>query len=261
VVTDALEYELFDFGRGHASDAANFVLPLLQDGMRYIVPVAHATLVGVRGAHAVASIIEDATGQNGRRASELGPTTHCVFSELGLHGLEQLPLKDRLMSTGMDRAAIGDLANVKAVLDAGQDGHFQFADLSAVVRKIRIDFNVEIAFDMPMSMVKEKAWSDEKSRPFQLATVMYPACPEEGLPALEGRLLYIKSCRLPEMTIDVRGHAFEDEEFPADTTADQFFNESKFESYRKLGEFIGDRAMKMEEKALITFREDIATAP
>jgi hypothetical protein len=117
VVTDALEYELFDFGRGHAPDAANFVLPLLQDGMRYIVPVAHATLVGVRGAHAVASVIDDATGQNGRRASELGPTTHCVFSEPGLHGLEQLPLNDRLMSTGMDRAAIGDLANVKAVLE------------------------------------------------------------------------------------------------------------------------------------------------
>src|SRR5580704_2254436 len=85
--------------------------------MRYIVPVAHATLVGVRGAHAVASIIEDATGQNGRRASELGPTTHCVFSEPGLHGLEQLPLNDRLMSTGMDRAAIGNLANVKAILE------------------------------------------------------------------------------------------------------------------------------------------------
>jgi hypothetical protein len=117
VATDALEHERFNLGRGHAPDAASFALPLLQDGMRYIVPVTDTTLVGVRRAHAVAPVIEDATDQNGRRASELGPTIHGVFSEPGLHGLEQLPLNDRLMSAGMDRATIGDLANVKAVLE------------------------------------------------------------------------------------------------------------------------------------------------
>jgi hypothetical protein len=57
------------------------------------------------------------TGKNGWRASELYPTTHGVFRKPGLHGLEQLPLDDRLMSTGMDRATIGDLANVEAVFE------------------------------------------------------------------------------------------------------------------------------------------------
>jgi hypothetical protein len=159
-------------------------------------------------------------------------------------------------------------------VDAGQDGEFQFADLSAVVRKVRIDFDVEITFDMPMSMVVEKAWR-KKNRAFALARVTYPACPDEGLPAMEGQLLYIKSCRLPNMTIDVRGYTFEDEDFPADTTADQFFNESKFESYRRLGEFIGDNATAAAaapapdavtaadaaKLKLGTFFEDIRTAP
>ena len=50
------------------------------------------------------------------------------------------------------------------------------------------------------------------------------------------------------MTIDVRGYTFEDIDFPADSTADQFFNESKFESYRRLGEFIvAELAMKDDQ--------------
>ena len=32
--------------------------------MRHIVPIAHAELVGVRRAHAVAAVIEDAAGEN-----------------------------------------------------------------------------------------------------------------------------------------------------------------------------------------------------
>jgi hypothetical protein len=44
------------------------------------------------------------------------------------------------------------------------------------------------------------------------------------------------------MPVDVRGYAFQDNAFPADSTADQYFTESQFESYCRLGEFIGDRA-------------------
>jgi hypothetical protein len=31
-------------------------------------------------------------------------------------------------------------------------------------------------------------------------------------------------------------------DFPQDSTADQWFNESQFESYRRLGQLIGERA-------------------
>lgn len=113
-------------------------------------------------------------------------------------------------------------------VDAGQDGGFEFADLAAAVRKVRIDFNVEIAFAMPMPIEAEAAWS-EKSRPYALAEIHYP--PSGSAPGATGRLLYLKTCRLPQMPVDVRGYAFQDSAFPADSTADQFFTESQFESY------------------------------
>lgn len=117
MAADGVGHELLDLDGRHAADAANVFPPLLQDGMRHIVPVAYAELVGVRGAHAVAAVIEDAAGQNGRRASELHATAYRVFGEPGLHSLEQLPRDDRPMSLLMDRPSIDYLADAKAVLE------------------------------------------------------------------------------------------------------------------------------------------------
>lgn len=125
-------------------------------------------------------------------------------------------------------------------IDAGQDGEFQFADLAALVRLVRIDFNVEVEFKMPMPMGAEEKWSGT-SQPYAMADIHYPRC--DTAPAAIGQLLYVKPCRLPQMPVDVRGYAFQDEAFPADSTANQFFTESQFESYRRLGEFIGDLAV------------------
>jgi hypothetical protein len=50
------------------------------------IPEAHAELVRMRQAHAVAAVVEEATGQNGGRA----PEPDGVGGALGLHGLEQI---------------------------------------------------------------------------------------------------------------------------------------------------------------------------
>ena len=125
------------------------------------------------------------------------------------------------------------------VVDAGRDGDFLFTDLGISVRLVRIDFNVEIVFTMPMPMGVEEKWSKD-SRPYALADVCYPK--RDGSPAATGQLLYIRPCRLPEMPIDVRAYAGQDEAFPADSTLNQFFTESQFESYRRLAHFIGEQA-------------------
>ena len=61
------------------------------------------------------------------------------------------------------------------------------------------------------------------------------------------------------MPADVRGYAYQDSAFPADSTADQFFTESQFESYRRLGEFIGDGAGA--DAALKTFLDKLRAVP
>jgi hypothetical protein len=141
-------------------------------------------------------------------------------------------------------------------IDAGQDSNFEFADLAGAVRKIRIDFNVEVDFTMPMPMGAEEKWTGT-SRPYALAEIRYPRC--DPVPAATGQLFYLKTCRVPQMPVDIRGYAFQDDAFPADSTTDQFFTESQFESYRRLGEFVGDRAAA--DQSLETFLARLRAVP
>src|ERR1700720_2582792 len=63
--------------------------------MRDVVAVAHAALVRVGRAHAVAAIIEDATGQNGGRALEPNLPLDGAGGEPGLDGVELIAVEDR----------------------------------------------------------------------------------------------------------------------------------------------------------------------
>jgi len=52
-----------------------------------------------------------------------------------------------------------------------------------------------------------------------------------------GWLLYIKPTYLEDLPVDVRAYAAAHVDFPHETTTDQWFSESQFESYRQLGYF------------------------
>lgn len=124
------------------------------------------------------------------------------------------------------------------VVDAAADPAMGFADLGNAVRKIQIDLGVEITFgQMPMVPRSETLpWAKDNSA-WAVGTIRYPN-PLGGTQRIEGKLLYIKACLPPKMPADVLAMARNDREFPHDTTANQFFTESMFESYRKLGRTI-----------------------
>jgi len=120
------DYQLLDVWSRDAGDAACFVLAVLQHGLRDIVAVAHALLVGVARAHQVAAIIEEKAGEEGRRARLPHLASDRPILELRLHGLEQLLIDDRLLFAGMDFAPIDDFADVEAVLEeVGQRPHHE----------------------------------------------------------------------------------------------------------------------------------------
>lgn len=56
-----------------------------------------------------------------------------------------------------------------------------------------------------------------------------------------GQLIYVKTTLLGDETVDLGHYHAAHPAFPHETTADQFFDESQWESYRKLGEVIGER--------------------
>lgn len=143
------------------------------------------------------------------------------------------------------------------VSDAGQDGSFSFEDLGNLIRKCRTDFGVEI--NIGVDMIKDrnpKGWSD---RHCVVGKIRYLTIPkringhveydENGQPKPEeGWLLYMKPTITGDEPADVQEYYQRVPEFPHESTADQWFNESQFESYRRLG-------LHIAEKAFGRFRE------
>jgi hypothetical protein len=116
------------------------------------------------------------------------------------------------------------------VIDAGEDADAKFEDLGDAVRKVRIDFDVDIVFEPPLAIGSRR----QPACPFcdfACATIRYP---EAG--AVAGWLIYLKPSYPPDVPMDVRAYANLHPTFPHESTVDQFFTESQFESYRQLGE-------------------------
>jgi hypothetical protein len=115
------------------------------------------------------------------------------------------------------------------VIDAAQDKDAQFTDLGNAARKVFIDFGVKIIF-RPAMAIGSRRVPIPPVRGFACGEIYYP----EGGPV--GKLLYLRPCDLPDVQIDVRSYRNSNEDFPHQTTLDQWFSESQFESYRGLGD-------------------------
>jgi hypothetical protein len=82
----------------------------------------------------------------------------------------------------------------------------------------------------------ESGWSEAHAA---LARVTYPPSAHDG--SRVGWLLYIKPTLRGREPADVLQYHAEHQDFPQQTTGDQFFDEAQWESYRRLGECIGRR--------------------
>lgn len=122
------------------------------------------------------------------------------------------------------------------VSDAGADPDSQFRDLGAAIRKCRNDLGVEIEIDT----TDLRGDGDRRSGThFALGTIRYPVA---GGAMTTGHLLYLKASVTGDEPQDVLNYAAEHCKFPHESTVDQWFEESQFESYRKLGEHVADAA-------------------
>jgi hypothetical protein len=123
------------------------------------------------------------------------------------------------------------------VSDAGCDEDYSFDDFGNAIRKIRIDLGIPIEIEKGLSVF---ACSDDDAKNktgkyCAIATIKYSAI--DKTPAEEdGTLIYFKPAYYrQDEPADVFNYAKENPHFPHETTADQFFSESQFESYRMLG--------------------------
>lgn len=117
------------------------------------------------------------------------------------------------------------------VCDAGADPSYRFGDLATAIRMVRIDFRCEVKLDLtnlrPIAGVTDPYRHSRMH--YAVGHIHYP----DGPPA--STLIYLKSSLTDSIPADIQSYAQTHCPFPHQTTADQFFDEAQFESYRRLG--------------------------
>ncbi len=124
------------------------------------------------------------------------------------------------------------------VVDAGMDEKFAYFDLGRVIQMALIDFGIQVTFS------PELAAGTEPTAGFAYGKIYYPKQPDKsgaGDADEPGEILYLKPYLPTDIAIELQAHSKIRTNFPHDPTTDQFFTESDFESYRRLGEVLANR--------------------
>jgi len=133
------------------------------------------------------------------------------------------------------------------VCDCGCDPLYQFADLANVIRLARIDFGTEIEVDRKVAtgVLGEIFGTTEQFQPacadahasHKCALLLNVYHTDESLRARrpDARVVVIKPRLIPDICADLHQYQATNCEFPQEPTADQFYDEAQWESYRKLG--------------------------
>jgi hypothetical protein len=131
------------------------------------------------------------------------------------------------------------------VCDAGADPDFRFEDLGALLRKSYVDFGVPIEIDV--AELRPQADTGRSQRHVALGKIFYGgakavADPRERRRRIwsrcdedEGLLVYVKPSLTGDEPTDVFNYSLRHVDFPHQSTVNQFYSESQFESYRGLG--------------------------
>jgi hypothetical protein len=115
------------------------------------------------------------------------------------------------------------------VSDAASDPDYQMKDLANLKRKARIDLGINVELDMTPLRPNQDGYVEKN---YVKGIIHYPN-------DQDGILFYIKTSMTGKEPEDLLSYRRENPSFPDETTANQFFNEAQFESYRKLGEIVG----------------------
>jgi hypothetical protein len=151
---------------------------------------------------------------------------------------------------------------VIVLADCGADPTYAFADVENLVRKARIDYDASIDFVDPLQLqlagfpaanrfgTPNSISADAGEECFLLARIRY----ESGC---IGWLLVIKPRLRDVMTLDLAGFADQNPDFPQQSTGQQFFSESQWESYMHLGELLAEPLNQMLMAALPAFAPQV----
>ncbi len=128
------------------------------------------------------------------------------------------------------------------VSDCGADLEVAFDDFGNAVRRIREDFGVEI--DIDLSPLKPNAERISKQH-VAVGIVSYDPRGDRKDNAI---LVYLKPALTGDEPYDITQYRTRNADFPHESTADQFYDEAQWESYRRLGEHAAYSALRFVER-------------
>ncbi|GAN56372.1 hypothetical protein Abac_006_100 [Acetobacter aceti NBRC 14818] len=121
--------------------------------------------------------------------------------------------------------------------DATADPNLAFSDLQNLISRAEADFGVIFRFQTkpllgPLMPTQRSGYFPADipfaKTPFAVADIIYKS-------GATGTLYYIKPAIFDTLQLDILGFKGTFPAFPHDTTLNQFFDEARFEAYRKLG--------------------------
>jgi hypothetical protein len=158
------------------------------------------------------------------------------------------------------------------VCDAEADADMKFEGMGTAIAKCRTDFGADIDLDLrPLERDEKTGFSSVHC---VVGTIRYPHPPPDGLGEAEnvtalrecgclgasggdpytGVIVYMKSSLVGDESADLLAYKLRHEVFPHDMTGNQWFTETQFESYRRLGHHI---AMSTIQPALSPERDKV----
>ncbi|MFZ1984847.1 MAG: patatin-like phospholipase family protein [Desulfatitalea sp.] len=122
--------------------------------------------------------------------------------------------------------------------DAEEDAKMQFGGLGMAIERCRTDFGIPI--DMDVTQLRRDPATGQSRWHCAVGRIRYDQT-DPGMS--DGTLLYIKASLTGDEPQDVATYAAGHSGFPHESTADQWFDELQFESYRALGQHIVSAVM------------------
>jgi hypothetical protein len=164
--------------------------------------------------HPLARLINEATGHTSANSDYVYLSDGGHFENIGLYEMVRRRCRYIVIS------------------DASCDPRFSLDDLGNSIRKIRTDLGIPIYIDDVRFETKSN--SSNATSYCAIGKIEYRA--KDGDSAPFGTLVYIKASLGTNLPVDVYNYSKSNDEFPHEPTSDQWFSESQFESYRRLGE-------------------------
>jgi len=137
--------------------------------------------------------------------------------------------------------------------DAGEDGNYALGDLGNAIRKCREDMGIEISLSTP-KLTPDKDTNLTKWH-CAIGEIHYE---QVDFGATPGTFVYLKSSLTGDETTDILNYHREHPDFPHQSTGDQWFSESQFEAYRRLGQHVVEWLLPpagAKDAALLTTEE------